>query len=61
MGYSFRLAAKFFYMHHPTDRITHTTAFGSPVVGHWQEREIAQWVHRSTNQRFLKTLLLVTS
>ena len=28
-------------MHHPTDRITHTTAFVTPVV----EREIAQWVH----------------
>ena len=26
MGHSFRLAARFFYMHHPTDRITHTTA-----------------------------------
>ena len=23
---------KFFYMHHPTDRITHTTAFVTPVV-----------------------------
>ena len=22
-----------FYMHHPTDRITHTTAFVTPVVG----------------------------
>ena len=22
----------FFYMHHPTDRITHTTAFVTPVV-----------------------------
>ena len=32
-------------MHHPTDRITHTTAFFSPVVEHWLEREIAQWVH----------------
>ena len=32
-------------MHHPTDRITHTTAFVTPVVVHWQEREIAQWVH----------------
>ena len=27
-------------MHHPTDRITSTTAFW-----HWLEREIAQWVH----------------
>ena len=33
-------------MHHPTDRITHTTAFVTPVVEHWLEREIAQWVHR---------------
>ena len=32
-------------MHHPTDRITHTTAFVSPVVEHWLEREIAQWVN----------------
>ena len=35
----------FFYMHHPTDRITHTTAFVTPVIKHWLEREIAQWVH----------------
>ena len=35
----------FFYMYHPTDRITHTTAFVTPVVEHWLEREIAQWVH----------------
>ena len=35
----------FFYTHHPTDRITHTTAFVTPVVEHWLEREIAQWVH----------------
>ena len=27
----------FFYMHHPTDRITHTTAFVTPVVEHWLE------------------------
>ena len=32
-------------MHHPTDRITHTTAFVTPVVEHWLEREIAQWFH----------------
>ena len=32
-------------MHHPTDRISHTTAFVTPVVEHWLEREIAQWVH----------------
>ena len=33
-----------FIMHHPTDRIAHTTAFVTPVVEHWLEREIAQWV-----------------
>ena len=32
-------------MHHPTDRIAHTTAFVTPVVEHWLEREITQWVH----------------
>ena len=32
-------------MHYPTDRIAHTTAFVTPVVEHWLEREIAQWVH----------------
>ena len=30
---------------HPTDRIAHTTAFVTPVVEHWLEREIAHWVH----------------
>ena len=29
----------------PTDRITHTTTFVTPVVEHWLERKIAQWVH----------------
>ena len=32
-------------MHHPTDRITHITAFVTPVVEHWLEWEITQWVH----------------
>ena len=36
---------RFFYMHHPTDRITDTTAIVTPVVGHWQVREIPQWVY----------------
>ena len=35
IGYYYRLTA----------RITHTTAFVTPVVEHWLEREIAQWVH----------------
>ena len=32
----------FFYMHHPTDRITHTMVFVTPVEEHWLEQEIAQ-------------------
>ena len=28
-------------MHHPTDRIAHTTAFVTPAVEQWLEREIA--------------------
>ena len=28
-----------------TDRLTHTMAFVTPVVEHWLEQEIAQWVH----------------
>ena len=38
-------------MHHPTDRIAHTTAFVIPVMGHWLEREIAQWVHHEGSIR----------
>ena len=29
----------YIYMHHPTDRITHTTAFVTQVMEHWLERE----------------------
>ena len=46
-GLLFQISSKAsFYIHHPTGRITHTTAFVTPVVEHWLEREIAQWVHQ---------------
>ena len=48
-------------MHHPTDRITHTTAFVTPVVEHWLEtrnssmgspqRRIDPTTHRTTSER----------
>ena len=44
MDYSFRLAVRDL-LYAPSDRITHTTAFVTPVVEHWLEREIAQCVH----------------
>ena len=52
-------------MHNPTDRITHTMAFVTPVVEHWLEREIAQWVHpmkdRSDNPSHHEQMLLPRS
>ena len=46
MGYSFQLTSKgSFICTIPQTGITHTTAFVTPVVVHWLEREIAQWVH----------------
>ena len=30
---------------HSADRKAHTTAFVTPVVEQWLEREIAEWVH----------------
>ena len=40
-------------MHHPTDMVAHTTAFVTPVVEHWLEREIGQWVqHRNVRVYF---------
>ena len=47
------------------DKITHTTAFVTPVVEHWLEREIAQWVHpmkdRSDNPSHHERTLLPRS
>ena len=35
-------------MHHPTDRIAHTT-----VVEHRLEQEIAQWVHKYLDSHYI--------
>ena len=49
-------------MHHPTDRITHTTPFVTPVVEHWLEREIAQWViHTQCQLQYLHPPHISTS
>ena len=43
-------------MHHPIDRIAHTTAVVILVVGHWLQREIALRIdpttHRPMSERF---------
>ena len=39
-------------MNHRTDRIAHTTAFVTPVMEHWLEREIAQWDHGGVKNVF---------
>ena len=44
-GLLFLINSRGSFIHYPTDRIAHTTAFVTPVVEHWLEREIAQWVH----------------
>ena len=40
-------------MHHPTDRITHTTAFVTPFAATWAilSDYIAQWVHHEGSIR----------
>ena len=52
-------------MYHPTDRAAHTTAFVTPVVEHWLERAITQWVHpmkdRSDNPSHHERTLLPRS
>ena len=42
-------------MHHPTDRIAHTTAFATPVVEHWLERAADNDVttHHLTSSGFI--------
>ena len=44
-GLRFPISSKGSFISTITDMITHTTAFVTPVVEYWLEREIAQWVH----------------
>ena len=50
MGYISDWQLGVFYMHHPTDRIAHTTVFVTPVVEQWLEREIAQRIEPTTHR-----------
>ena len=44
-GLLFPISSKGSFICTIPDRIVHTTAFVTPVVEHWLEQEIAQWVH----------------
>ena len=54
-GLLLSINSKVFFICTIPDRIAHTTAFVIPVVEHWLEREIAQWVdpttHRTMSER----------
>ena len=44
-GLLFPISSKGSFICTIPDRLTHTTGFVTPVVEHWLEQEIAQWVH----------------
>ena len=51
MGYSFRLAARVL-LYAPSHRQDNTYhGLFTPIVEHWLEREIAQWVHHEGSIR----------
>ena len=46
ISYYFHLAARVFLcVQHPRKRTAYVMAFVTPLVKHWLEQEIAQWVH----------------
>ena len=47
----FRLAARVLLYAPSNKQLTHTTAFGTPVVEHWLQREMAQRVHNEGSIR----------
>ena len=49
-----------FYMHHPTDRMAHTY-FVTPVVEHWLEREMAQFLYAPPHRQDGTYILYYTS
>ena len=64
-GLLFPISNKVVFICTNPDRIAHTTAFVTPVVEHWLERELAQWVHpmkdRSDDQSHYERTLLARS
>ena len=50
-GLLFSISSKGSFICIIPDRIAHTTTFVTPVVEHWLEREISQWVHHEGSIR----------
>ena len=59
MGYSFRLTARVL-IYAPSHRIAHTMAFVTPVVEHWLEREIAQWLEPKVDRSMKINIKIIT-
>ena len=47
----FPISSKGSFIYRLTDRIVNITAFATPVVEHWLEQEIAQWIHHEGSIR----------
>ena len=47
-------------MHHPTDRITHTKAFVTPVVEHWLEQDTVREASSPLNRIMKYEVFCVT-
>ena len=63
-GLLFLISNKGYFICIIPDRIIHTTAFVTPVVEHWLEREIAQWVHpmnigNKTNRTMMEIVFIL--
>ena len=50
-GILFPISSKGSFICTIPDRIAHPTSFVTPVVEHWLEREIAEWVHHEGSIR----------
>ena len=50
-GLLFPISSKGSFICTIPDRIAHTTVFVTPVLEHWLEREIVQWVHHDGSIR----------
>ena len=46
-------------MHHPIDKIAHTTAFVIPFVEYWLHPEVALWVHYEESILIIVVVIII--